>query len=120
MKGEPSPKLLKIANKLVGTVGIPTKTALSFTEEPYVEFATHIVTEKDIIPIWEQWIKAYMLFASYVYNGDLTNQLYPPTIYWRIEPEIKKTGNFYQVYARLLISNKDMFWKTRGIKKETI
>lgn len=96
--------MFKIANNLVGRVGKTTKKQYSVTNEEYIEFVFFTKNKNEIIPVWKKWIKSYIAFAPFCHKGLMKLIFKPLWIYWRIKPEIRKTGDIYQYYARLLIT----------------
>ena len=97
-------QLKSIAEKIVGNVGVSTKTRLSVTNEEYDEFVYLAESLEDIKDVWEEWIKSYLVFAYCKARG-----VYPPSnntqcLYWRSPPEVKVDGGKVVCYARLLIT----------------
>ena len=100
-------KLYEYANDIVGNIGPSTETSKSVTEELYVSFVCSVTEHNGILPIWENWLGAYIHFLKHAKpEGEKFEENKKFTIYWRTSPEIKQ--NFedgkYLTYARLLIS----------------
>lgn len=102
-------KLRKLAEALAGMpVGEPTARAFSVTMEPYVTLtATGIKAEGEPMP----YIFATMSEAMAGYLKSVIDYLAEVSrggsvLYWRHHPEIKHQDGRWQVYSRLLISNK--------------
>ena len=99
-------QMYKMANDLVGNVGESTDTNLSVTNEEYVEYIYLTTDENEILPAWENWIKAYITFIPSRFNNYTSWFFAPLSIHWGTKPKIHiEVKGLYQCYARLLITN---------------
>jgi hypothetical protein len=92
------------AENIVALVGKTSETRKSATGEPFVEVAFICNNENDVIENWVNFIKSYLTFAKFKFDGSLKSDKVP-VLYWRIYPEIGENDDGEQLfYARLLIS----------------